>query len=220
MTFFIGVGMLLIPHPSDAQILDIISIIKTAVKKVIVAADLEVEKLQTQTIELQNAQKQLENAMQQSELGDITNWVQQQKSLFGEYYQELLLVKNALATYNRVKDMIEKQAQIVSGYKQVSAILNQDKHFSASEVSYMSTVLSGILNQSVQNLNQLSMVINAFVTQMADADRLKIIDEAGNSIDKNYTDLEQFSQQTSLLSLQRAKDAGDIATTKALYGIQ
>src|ERR1700744_3237692 len=37
----------LMPQGSNAQILDIISIINTAVKKVIVATDLEVERMQT-----------------------------------------------------------------------------------------------------------------------------------------------------------------------------
>jgi hypothetical protein len=210
----------LAPQKSDAQILDIISIINAAVKKVIVAADLEVERLQTQTIGLQNAEKELDNTMQQTKLADIANWVQQQKDLFGEFYQELWKVKNALSTYERVKDMIEKEGQIVSGYKQVWSALQQDKHFSVDELSHMNAVLTGIMNQSVANLNGIYMVINAFVTQMGDADRLRIIDEAGGNIDRNYSDLAQFNQQATLLSLQRSKDAGDEAVTKALYGIQ
>jgi hypothetical protein len=214
------IGMVLLPHRSDAQILDIISIINTAVKKVIVAADLEVERLQNQTIGLQSAQKELENAMQSSELGDITNWVQQQKDLFSEFYQELWNVKVALSAYTRVKDMIEKQVRIVSECRQVSSVIGQDKHFSAAELTYLKSVLSGIINQSVLNLNQLYRVVNAFMTQMDDADRLTIINEAGNGIDKNGTDLEVFSQQTELLSLQRSKDANEIAATKMLYGIK
>jgi hypothetical protein len=48
----------------------------------------------------------------------------------------------------------------------------------------MYTVLTGIMNQSVENVGQITMVINAFVTQTSDADRLRIIDEAGSRIDK------------------------------------
>ena len=69
----------LVPIGSHAQVLDIISIINSAVKKVIVAADLEVQQLQTETIGLQNTEKGLENNMDQSELSDITGWVQQQR---------------------------------------------------------------------------------------------------------------------------------------------
>jgi len=84
----------------------------------------------------------------------------------------------------------------------------------------MYAVLSGIMNQSVQNLKNLVMVVNALITQMNDAGRLRIIDETGAGIDRNYTDLQQFSQQSFLLSLQRSRDADDVAATKALYGIQ
>jgi hypothetical protein len=208
------------PQRSDAQVLDIISIINTAVKKVIVAADLEVQQLQTQTIGLQNTQKSLENDMDESELTDITGWVQQQRDLFSEYYQELWAVKNALTTYEAVSSMISKQEQIIAGYKQAYSVLGQDQHFSAAELQHMYTVLSGIMSQSVQNLNRLTMVITALVTQMDDAGRLRIIDEAGSGINRNYSDLAQFSQQNFLLSLQRAKDANDVAVTRALYGIE
>ena len=210
----------LAPQASQAQVLDIISIINAAVKKVIVSADLEVERLQTQTIGLQNTQKALENDMDQSELTDIAGWVQQQKDLFSEYYQELWQVKNALTAYEEVSAMITKQKQIIAGYKQAYGVLGQDSHFSATEVQHMYAVLSGIMNQSVQNLKNLVMVVNALITQMNDAGRLRIIDETGAGIDRNYTDLQQFSQQSFLLSLQRSRDADDVAATKALYGIQ
>jgi hypothetical protein len=198
----------------------IADIIKAAVKKVIVAADLQVQRMQTETIGLQNAEKELENNMALEKLNDISGWVQQQRDLFAGYYQELWEVKNALATYEEVRAMIEKQGQIVAAYRQVYTVLKQDKHFSVEEVNHMNAVLSGIMNQSVQNLDHLSLVVNALLTQMGDAPRLKIIDEAGSGIDRNYTDLAQFSQQCLLLSLQRSKDAGEVAVTKALYGIE
>jgi hypothetical protein len=207
------------PQRSDAQVLDIISIINAAVKKVIVAADLEIEQLQTETIGLQNTQKALENSMDLGELNDIAGWVQDQKDLFAEYYQELWQVKNALATYEQVKAMIEKQGQIVSGSSQAKSILSQDNHFSAAEVSHMTAVLSGIVSQSAQNLKNLVMVVTALVTQMNDAGRLRIIDETGRSIDQNYRDLAQFSQQSYLMSMQRAQDENDVAATMALYGV-
>jgi hypothetical protein len=208
------------PRTAGAQITDIAQIIQDAVKKVIVAVDLEVERLQTETISLQNAEKAVENAMDLSELNDITSWVQQQKDLFAEYYNELWQVKNALATYEQVKSMIEKQVQIVAGFRQAYSILGQDQHFSAAEVNQMYAVLSGIATQSAQNINRLTLVITGLLTQMNDAGRLRIIDETGSDIDKNYRDLAQFSQQNYLLSLQRAKDENDVAATQALYGIQ
>ncbi len=210
----------LVPGRSDAQVLDIIGIINAAVKKVIVAADLEVERMQTETIGLQTEEKGAENDMQQSELSGIAGWVQEQRDLFAGYYQELKEVKKAIADYEEVKQMIDKEAKIVAGYQQAYAVLRQDKHFSADEISHMYSVLSGIASQSVENLSRLTMVVTALLTSMDDAARLRIIDETGSDIDRNYRDLSEFSQQNFLLSMQRAKDANDIAVTRALYGLQ
>src|ERR1700743_767173 len=99
--------------PAAAQFFDPTEIIKDA----IMAIDLGVQKLQTETINLQNAQKVVENAMEQLHLNDITTWVQKQKELYSEYYQELWQVKDGFTTYARVKDIIAKQAQIIQEYK-------------------------------------------------------------------------------------------------------
>jgi hypothetical protein len=203
----------------QAQI-PIVSIITGIAKKVVVAIDLGVQQVQTETIELQSAEKELENAMELDKLTDITSWVQQQKNLYAEYYNELWQIKNAISAYERIKQMISEEAQIATQFKQMSTVLSQDKHFTAAEVTSMKSIMTGIVNESVNNINQIYLVINAFVTQMADADRLRIIDGAGSRIDKNYTDMQQFYERSSVLSLERAQDANDVAATKALYGIQ
>jgi hypothetical protein len=202
---------------ADAQIIDAI---EDAIKAALMAVDLGIQKVQTETVNLQDAQKAVENAMQQTQLGNITGWVQQQKDLFSEYYQELVQVKNAITTYDKVVSMIDKQAQLVRDYQTAYAAMQKDSHFSAQEISYIGSVYSGILNQSVENLKQLELVITALVTQMSDGSRLRIIDGAGARIDKNYSDLQQFTQQNILLSTQRAKDQTDLDEIKLLYGIQ
>ena len=202
---------------ADAQIIDAI---EDAIKAALMAVDLGIQKVQTETVNLQNAQKALENAMQQTQLGDITSWVQQQTNLFSEYYQELLQVKNALTAYDKVVSMIDKQAQLVKDYQTAYAAMQKDSHFSAQEISYIGQVYSGILNQSVENLKQLELVITALVTQMSDGSRLRIIDGAGARIDKNYSDLHQFTQQNILLSMQQAGDASNLQGVKQLYGLQ
>jgi hypothetical protein len=198
---------------------DAISIVAGVAQKVVMAIDLGVQTAQTQTIKLQIAEKSLENAMQLDELTDIAGWLQQQKDLYGEYYEELWQVKNAISAYERIKQMIAEESQIVAQSKQMSTILGSDKHFTTAEVTAMTNILSGILTESANNVKQIELVINAFVTQMADADRLRIIDGAGNSVDKNFTDMQQFYERNSLLSLERAQGLNDVAATKALYGL-
>lgn len=204
---------------SSAQI-PIVDIIGEITKKVVMAIDLKVQQLQNETLGLQEAQQQLENALHLSELSEISGWLQQQKDLYAGYYQELWQIKSAISTYERVGDMIDKEAQIASQFRTLSAAIGQDRHFMPAEVESMITTLTGIVNQSIQNVGQIETVIKSFITQMSDADRLRIIDAAGSKIDRNYTDLQPFGQRGLILSLNRARDAGDAAATRVLYGLQ
>ena len=206
-------------HRSEAQI-PVLEIIKEAVTKVIVAIDLKIQRLQNETIWLQNAQKTLENKMQELKLGEIGDWVEKQRRLYADYYDELWKVKSAISYYQKVRDIIKKQLQIAAEYKQALALFRKDKHFTLEEIANMEHTYSGILDESVKNLDQLYLVINSFATQMTDGKRLELIDGAASNIDQNLTDLRQFNNQNIRLSLNRSKDQREINTVKTLYGIK
>lgn len=206
------------PQLAHAQI-PIAEVIKQGTKKVIKAVDLKVQRLQNKTIWLQNTQKVIENSMSELHLGEITEWVQKQKDLYSEYYNSLFQVKSVIAYYHQIKDISTKQAQLIAEYKQAWANLQQDKHFSAAELRYMSQVYSGILEETVKNIDQLLMVVNSFVTQMSDAKRIEIINNVAEKVNKNYNDLHRFNNQNAILSLQRAKDLNDAAIVKWMYGL-
>ncbi|HSZ85501.1 MAG TPA: hypothetical protein VK787_05690 [Puia sp.] len=204
---------------SNAQI-EIAEIIKEGVTKIIKAVDLKIQRLQTQTIWLQNAEKELENTMSKLKLDEITDWVEQQKELYQEYYNELWQVKEIISDYDKVKSIIQLQEKILSEYQSAYALFKQDKNFTPSEISYMSNVYSGILNESLKNVDQLLLVINAFVTQMTDGQRMNIINNASRNMQKNYNDLKQFNSQNIQLSLQRAAENNDVESVKKLYGLE
>jgi len=189
------------------------------IKHVIMSIDLRIQRQQTKTILLQDAQKQLENLIQKTRLADISDWVQQQKDLYEEYYQELWEVKNALRYYSAVRAIIDKQARLLKGYQQSYAALTRDGHFSAEELEHIGAVYQGILRQSASTVDQLNTVINAFTTQMDDGDRLQIINDLAADIDRNYRQLQAFTQENILLSLQRAKNRQELNMIKTLYGI-
>jgi ATP-dependent 26S proteasome regulatory subunit len=198
---------------------DIIGIIRAGIKKVIVAVDLKIQKLQNKTIWLQNAQKTLENKMSKLKLTEISDWVNKQKELYREYFEELKKVKNAIAYYHRVKDLIEDQAAMVKEYKAAWAIFRTDKNFTRDELHFMSGVYDGMLNESIRNLDQLLLVINSFATQMSDAKRMEIINTAADKIEETFLDLKSFNNQNKAMSLQRSFERGEIEYSKRLYGL-
>lgn len=195
-------------------------IIKQAIVKVIKAVDLKIQRLQNKTIWLQNAQKVIENTMSKVKLDEITDWVEKQRTLYKDYFNELWMVKNIISYYHRIKEISEKQVGLVQEYKRAWALFRQDKHFTPDELTYMGRVYTGILDESVKNLEQLSLVVNSFSTQMTDAKRLEIINTAADGTETAYNDLKAFNQQNILLSLQRSKDENDVEVIKQLYGLK
>lgn len=213
----LSVGLSMAPvKQSHAQI----GIIKEILIKIIKAIDLAVQKVQNKTIWLQNAQKALENTMSKLKLDEISGWMEKQRTLYKDYFEELQKVKNIIAYYQRIKDLTQKNILLVDAYKKALALFRQDRHFTAAEITYMEKVYSGILEQSAKNIDQIFIVINSFSTQMSDAKRLEIIDGAAEQVDKNYANLVQFNTQNKLLSLHRSKDQQDIDVVRALYGIK
>lgn len=198
----------------------IATIIKEGVKKVIKAIDLMIQRLQTKTIWLQNAQKTIENKLNQLKLSEIAQWTEKQRTQYKKYFDELWKIRNTLQTYQRIRQITERQIFLVQEYKRTWNLINQDKHFTRMEIDYMYRTYTGIIDDSVFNLEQLMLVVNSFKTQMSDAKRLEIINKAGEGIDQNYADLKKFNNQNIQLSLNRSKGEHEIESVRRLYGIQ
>jgi hypothetical protein len=206
--------------PQEANAQDpIAEVIKEGIKKVIRAVDLKIQRLQNETIWLQNAQKTLENVMSKLKLDEISDWVERQRKLYADYFEELWKVKAALAYYHRVKDIIEKQVQMVNEYKSAWVLFRQDKNFTQAELDYMYSVYTGMFAESLKSLDQLFVVVNAFATRMSDAKRLEIINGVSDNLAQNIMDLKEFNSQNKMLSLQRSTEKGEIETIKRLYGL-
>lgn len=204
---------------SSVAAIPILELVKAVTKKVIKAIDLRIQRLQNKTIWLQNAQKRIENILSKLKLDEISEWTHKQRDLYKEYYEELMKVKSYITYYQRIKDMAQKQARLVQEYERCWNLFKQDDHFKVSELEYMQDVYSGILEESVKNIDQLFLVLDSFSTQMSDMKRLEIINTAADKIDENYDDLTLFNKQNILMSLQRAKTQGDVNKVKQFYGI-
>ncbi|MGX5857957.1 conjugal transfer protein TraI [Dyadobacter jiangsuensis] len=195
-------------------------IIKEAVRRVVRAMDLLVQRRQNRQIRLQNAQKALENTMTKLKLDEIEDWVKKQRALYQEYYSELKKVKAVVSYYFRIKATLDKQARIAEQYQTAWALFQNDRHFTSTELAQMQKVYQGILEETARSVELLELVVRSFSTQMSDVKRLEIIDRAAKSADQIYDELNTFNQENKLLSLSRAGSEFDAKVTKELYGIQ
>lgn len=218
IAFMLLLSLLLPASQTSAQI-PIISLITGAAKKVIRAIDLRIQREQNKVIWLQNAQKALENAMSKLKLKEISDWSEKQRKLYGDYFEELRKVKNLISTYKLVKDIMARQIQLVSEYKHAWNLLSQDKHFTTAEISEMYRVYSGILDESLRNLDELLLVTNSFTTQMSDGKRLELINDASVNMDKNLGDIRVFNKRNFRISVARSNGLQEAETLKKIYGL-
>lgn len=207
------------PRQEAKAAIAIAVIIKEAIKKVIKAVDLMIQRIQNKTIWLQNAQRVLENKLSELKLTEIAEWTEKHRKLFKEYYDELWKVKNVLATYQRIRQIMDKQVRIVTEFNRAWTLVRNDNHFTEGEIDYIYRVYKGILDDSIRNLDQLILVINSFKTQMTDAQRLAIITQAGERIEQNLVDLLEFNMNTYQLSISRARTQYEVDKVKKLYGL-
>ncbi|GGF42645.1 conjugal transfer protein TraI [Echinicola rosea] len=195
----------------------ILEIIRKGVKKAIVAIDLKIQRMQNNTIWLQNAQQVLENALNKLKLEEIAEWGERQKELYGDYYDGLWKVKSTISQYQKVRDIAEKQGRLVSEYQKAWQHITASGQFSAEELRWMEKVYLGILDHSVRNLEEVLGVVSAFNLKMDDGERLARIDRTAKKVRFNLNDLMRFNERNLLIARQRSYAKGAIKTLKEIH---
>lgn len=203
--------MFFISHKAHSQI-PVLEAVKVLTKKVIRAIDLGIQKAQSKTIDLQNAQRQIENALSKFKLQEISEWTEKQKAIYQDYFDELWRVKSIISYYKQFTNIVSKQKQLFNEYKEAWLVVSRDKHFSEKEVEYMFSIYSNILEESISRVDDIVSIMKSFSVQMSDADRLQMIRKTNEALDGHLSSLRQFNQHNRLLSLQRARSKAELET--------
>jgi len=140
-------------------------------------------------------------------------------SLHQAFLDALLAVSPAVKNYQRIKDIVNAQLELVKEYQQFNTQFNADKNFSPDEITYLGLVYGNLINQSASSLSELIMVITANQLRMSDAERLNAIDRIYSDMQNKLTFLRSFNMQAASLSVQRSAETNDISTVRNLYGI-
>jgi hypothetical protein len=197
----------------------ITEIIKAAIVKVIKAVDLQVQRWQNETIWLQNAQKVIENELTKLKLEEIAGWVERQRDLYADYFDELQQVKDVIAYYHRVRELVDLQRKIVNEYQVALGLFRGDPWFTTDEYTRMQRVYTGIFETSVGQVEELYLVVRSLTVSMSDAARLKEIEKVAAALQQCYDDLQQFNEHNKMISLHRAAEARAAARMKSIYGL-
>ena len=151
---------------------------------------------------------------------NVKNVTQGNFNLHEAFLNGLLAVSPAVRNYKRITDIINNQAEIIKEYKEAYAIFKKDPNFNFDELNYISGVYNNLVNESVKNLDALTMVITAGKLRMSDDERLKAIDKIADDTGEKLSFLRSFNNDTQIQALQRAKERNDLQTVQQLYGVK
>jgi hypothetical protein len=200
---------LLLWIPKAEAAIPIAEIIRQGIKRVIVAVDLKIQRLQNETIWLQQAQQELENMLSKVKLEEIAAWSDKQKELYADYYEGFWKVKQTISNFQRVREIVETQKSLMIVYQNTWNLLVREGNFSLAELSLIENRFSGILQESLRNLADLGEILKEMTFQLSDGERLEIIHGLDAKVQKNYQDLLRLSMQLESLNQQRKSQKTD-----------
>jgi hypothetical protein len=135
------------------------------------------------------------------------------------FLNSLLAVSPAVQNYARVGTIISNEAALVKEYKTASAHFASQGSFTAAELGYLTTMYGNLLSGSIDNLNELAMVLTAGELRMSDAERLTAIDRIDKEMGGRLNFLWTFDSQVAIQAGQRGIDQNNIGAMRGLYRI-
>ncbi len=131
----------------------------------------------------------------------------------------LLTVSPEVKKYERIAEIISGEQTLISQYKASLIQFKNMNIFSSTEITYIESVYSNLVDRSLKNLDELLMVITDSQLRMNDAERINAIDHINADMQDKLEFLRNFNDKTGLMATQRQKELQETSTIKSLYGL-
>lgn len=154
----------------------------------------------------------------QKGLSTISNFKRGEFNLHGDYFNSLKNINPKIKSYTRVSQIISLQVKVLQNYDRIIRQVRKDDLFHGNEIAYIKRVLERLIENCDGTLEELIVIVIAGKLEMRDDERMKRIDVLYQNMLESYTFCEDFSNQTTLMSLSRNKEATDVNTSHALQG--
>lgn len=140
-------------------------------------------------------------------------------NLHDAFLNALLQVSPTVKKYKRIADIITCQSQIIKEYKSAFKRFKASNLFNVSETNYMEDVYKNLFNKSLQNLDELTIVITAGKLRMSDDERIAAIDRIYNEMSDKLVFLRSFNNEGNVLAVQRGREMVDTKVSQKLNGL-
>jgi hypothetical protein len=131
----------------------------------------------------------------------------------------LFAVNPSVAKYKRIPDIIRYQSMLMQEYKRAFNKFKNDQNLTVDEISYLESVYSYLVKQSLRNLEELTMIVTADKLRMSDDERIQSIDRIYFDMENKLSFLRHFNSSTQVLVMQRTKESSEVGAVKKLYEI-
>lgn len=153
-------------------------------------------------------------------LNTIQNIKQGDFDLHRDFINSLSNVNPKVRSYKRVADIIAYQLRIVKETKTAISNLKESSQFNPEELDYSKAVFERLLSACLQSMDELFLVITSGELQMKDDERIKRIDGLYLDMQDKYAFCKSFSEECSVLAMQRLVEKGEINLSKRLNGLE
>lgn len=141
-------------------------------------------------------------------------------TLHKTFLDGLMEVSPAVKKYKRIADIFNYQARILKEYKGAWQQFRDDKQFNSTEIDYLGKVYTNLFTETLKSLEELALIITSGKLRMSDDERLQAIDRIYASVVDQYSFLNEFNNNTAILSLQRKSEQAEIRMSRIINGIK
>jgi hypothetical protein len=183
----------------------------------------EAQQLMLNWEKLQTLEKMLDNMYMGYKILDkgyttIKKIAEGDYSIHQAFLDGLMAVNPSVRNYKRIPFIIEYQKLLMQEYKRAWKQLKNDPNLTIDEIFYIESVYNFIIKASLQNLDDLAMIITATKLRMSDDERMRAIDNIFFDMENRMVFLRGFNNDTRLLAIQRAFANNNQQNVKKLYG--
>ncbi|GAB2821295.1 hypothetical protein GCM10027043_22510 [Ferruginibacter profundus] len=150
-------------------------------------------------------------------IGDIKNG---EFSLHRIFFDKLKAVNPKIKKLAKVADIVTLQVQIIKHYQSSYKQIKASQQFTNTEIKYIYSVFSRLLDDTGNNLEELYNVLAADQYQMTDDERIKRIDELYIQMQNSYVFTQHFIKETLVMAMQRMKEGNEVKQSRDWYGIK
>lgn len=150
----------------------------------------------------------------------IENLAEGNFNLHETFLNSLLQVSPSVKNYHKVAEIIRYQLKLIKDYKVAFQYFKESGQFTQNEISYLSTVYENLFQKSLQQLDELSLVLTAGKLRMSDKERLEAIDRIHLDMEDKVHFLSSFNQETQILAGNRLKAKNELNGVWSLFQSQ